>query len=283
MRAAFVAVSLVTALVAAAPRLAVARPVPAPTPRVAIVVEVAVGVEPARATELTASLAAALSAQLVVDASGGASVEGRLPPGGLPDGCLALPACVTDVARRLEVDGVLFLALVQLGDELQVDASWLDAGGATVVSRPRFSLRPGDDVDEVFRGRAVTLLPEAALRARPVPVEPPPPPTTRGARHMSTASWTLAGVAGVGLGAGLGLGLWTRSSYLACEREGCDADGRHDVRVRGLLADTSLAVGAIALVAGSILYLRSQPREPLVRVDVASNGGGATLVLGADF
>lgn len=270
-----VVASLVTSSLATVSSSVAAEPA---TPRVAIVVEVAVGVPPERADALAGELAAALESQLEVEARGGAEVVSRLPPGGLPDGCLAQPACVTEVARRLEVDGVLFIALVQLGEQLQVDASWLDAGGTTVAPRPRFELGPDDDVAVAFRGRAVTLLPEARLRRTiDVPVVPTPP---RG-RRMTSAAWALTAVGGVALGAGVGLGLATRSAYLACERDGCDADGRSAVRTRGLLADASFTVAALAALAGTVVYLRSAPRQPRVVVEVDGDGRAGVVVVGA--
>jgi hypothetical protein len=261
------------------------RPAPpgvAPSPKVAIVVEVAVGVEPGRASEIASALARALNAQLEVDARGGAAVETRL--GSLADGCLAQPACVTDVARRLEVEQLLFIALVQLGDQLQIDASWMDASGAQAASRPRIQLGPGDVADEVFRGRAVTLLPEARLRRTPdvLPPPPPPVPSARG-RHMSAATWTVAGIGAVGLGAGAVLGLSTRSKFIACERDGCDADARDSLRTRGLLADVAVGVGAAAAITATVLYLRSARRAPGVAIDVDASGSGASLTIGGRF
>lgn len=283
MRAALVAVLVGTA---AAPVHAQPGPRPSLTddeslPKVAVVVEVAVGVDAARARDLARELAAALSARLMVDSRGGEPVIERLPPGGLPDGCLARPACVTDVARRLEVDELLFIALVQLGDQLQIDASWTDAGGTRTVSRPQLRLLPGDDPAEVFRDRAITLLPDARLRrAAPstLPVVPP-----RG-RRLSAPTVATAAIAAVGLGAGIGLGLSTRSSYLACERDGCDADARDAIRTRGLLADVSFGVAAVAAVTSVVFYLRSAPSgPPPVGVELAAGGRGAALVLGGTF
>lgn len=285
MRSALVAGLLALAVAPGGVRSAPLAPAPAAAaPRVAIVVEVAVGVEPARASEIAEALASALSSQLEVDARGGAQVDTRL--GALADGCIARPACVTDVARRLEVDELLFIALVQLGDELQIDASWMDASGARSASRPRIQLGPDDVPDEVFRGRAVTLLPEARLRKAPTvapPVEPPPP-APRPGRRMTGATWTLAAVSAVGLGAGVGLGLSTRSTFLACERDGCDQDTRDSIGTRGLLADASFGVAAVAAITGVILYVRSAPRgEASVGVDVAAHGTGASLTLGGRF
>lgn len=250
-------------------------------PRVAIVVEVAVGVDAERAQAIAAALAAGLSAQLVVDARGGAPVDARLPSGGLADGCLARPACVIDVATRLEVDELLFIALVQLGDELQIDASWIDAGGAHGASRPRIRIGPGDDADAVFRARAVTLLPEARLRPAIAPPRPAPP--SRRGRHLTPTTWTLAGVAVVGLGAGTAFGLSTRSAYLACERDGCDNARRDTLRTRGLVADASFGVAALAAIAGAVLYLRSSPTEAGVGVQPVAGGTGAALVVGGRF
>lgn len=285
MRAVLLAALLGVAV--AIPAQAERRP-PAPrsddaAPRVAIVVEVAVGVDAERAQTIAAALAAGLSAQLVVDARGGAPVDARLPSGGLVDGCLARPSCVIDVATRLEVDELLFIALVQLGDELQIDASWIDASGAHGASRPRIRIGPGDDADAVFRARAVTLLPEARLRPAIAPPRPAPPPPSRRGRHLTPTTWTLAAVAAVGLGAGTAFGLSTRSAYLACERDGCDDARRDTVRTRGLVADASFGVAALAAIAGAVLYLRSSPTEARVGVQPVAGGAGAALVVGGRF
>ncbi len=281
--------SLVMVLLALLVGQALARPlVPPPvrdplaSPRVAIVVEIAIGVDPARASEISGTLAAAITSQLMVEARGGTAVTERLPAGGLTDGCLARPACVTDVGRRLEVDQLLFIALVQLGDQLQLDTSWTDADGTHNASRPRILLGPGDVAEEVFRARAVTLLPEARLRAD-VSVRVPVTGPGRPRRHLTGASKSLAALAVVGFGAGVGLGLSTRSAFLACEGGGCDGDRRDSIRLRGRLADASFAAAALSALAGTILYLRSAPAEPRVRVEVAARATGVSLVVGGRF
>src|SRR5687768_14706409 len=108
--------------------------------RVAIVVELTVNVAPDRAEQLSAALADALHRELEVDAVGGADVARRLPDGGVPEECLAKKECIADLAHRLDATELLFLAMVQVGADIQIDASWASVTTGEVVSRPRVEL-----------------------------------------------------------------------------------------------------------------------------------------------
>ncbi|MEZ4364861.1 MAG: hypothetical protein R2939_01075 [Kofleriaceae bacterium] len=218
---AFRGLSLAAALVV----LTVARAAhaDAPPPRIGVVVEVAVNVGPSRVEQLGAALADALASTLVVDAFGGADVTRRLPPGGLPEECLTTPACVADLGARLDASQLLFLAVVAIGDELAVDATWIDVASGATASRPRVNLAVAGPDRDAFVAAAPRLLPAAAVRPtatepevivveRPVAADP--------GRRLTTGVWIAGGV-GVAAGATAGLlGLSVRSASPALRAAG---------------------------------------------------------------
>jgi hypothetical protein len=199
-------VTLASLLVLAAPRVASAEE---RVPRVGVVIELTVNVDATRADAIGKSLADALTRTLEVDAFGGGDVSRRLPAEGLPEECLGNPGCITDIAARLDADQLLFLALAQIGSELQIDASWVDIASGQVTARPRLVLPDDTKSFQTFLEQAPRYLPDAPVRApktgdggslptRTVPAVP---------RHMTTASWITAGatIGFAGLGAAVDL------------------------------------------------------------------------------
>jgi hypothetical protein len=259
----------------------VARADDAKGPRVGVVIELTVDVEPSRADAFGGALADALNRELVVDAVGGADVSRALPAEGLPDECVGNDACVKDVASRIDATELLFLALVQVGSDVQVDASWVDVATGEVVARPRVTVPADARAVSVFADQAQRYLPDAKVREHggdTIIVQPTVKPGTP--RTMSTPAWILGGVAVAALGAGVGLGLSTRSAYHACEPAGtCDDDRLSSIALRAHLADASFAVAAGAAIATVILYLRSGTPDEMVEPTVTPTSGGAVFEL----
>jgi hypothetical protein len=288
-----VAVAVACAL-GAAPRARADVPAAAPAsvPRVVIVVELAVNLPAGRADALAAALADALNRELEVDALGGADVTRRLPPEGLPDECVGDAGCIATIATRLEADQLLFLAIVQVGDHTQVDATWVDAATGASASRPRAEITTEARAVSVFGAMAQRYLPDARARdqaivvaggdggGRDVVIVP------GGTRRRLTRTAKLTG--GVAIAATVGaaaLGLSTRSMYKACEREGtCTDDELDAVDRRALFADLTLGVAVAASATTLVLYLLSGEDEaPTVTPAVGATAGGATLGLGGRF
>ncbi len=250
-------------------------------PRVAVVIELAVNVEPARVEALSAALADALNRELEVDAFGGGDVERRLPAGGLPEDCLATPTCIADVAARLEVAQLLVIAVVQVGDDIQIDASWVDVATAEVSARPRILLPADARAGEVFGDAALRLLPRA--RKRPLSVAQPVEVTTPGpSRRFTRGTWIAGGLGVAALGAGIGVGFSTRASYGRCEPLGvnCSDDEKSSIRTRALVADGLFAGAAAGLTAAVILYLRSARADDTATssaLTVTPTTGGAVV------
>jgi hypothetical protein len=259
-----------------------ATPAAAAPPRVAIVPALAVNVDPHRVEALTGALADALGDKLEVDAVGGGDVARRLPPGGLPDDCVASPACITDLGTRLAADQILFVVIVQVGTTIQLDTTWADvATGKTV---PRIKLDLGDDAraSTVFGDAAGKLLPGAARRTTPhttVVVNAPVGPTTTPHR-LTTASWITAGVTVAAGATAVGLGLSTRSSYQHCQQDPCPADRISTIHHRAIAADLTGGLAIAAGVATAVMYWRSGGETVAVE---PVPGGGAALTVGGRF
>jgi len=276
--------TLITGVIIALGTAPAAADEPARPPRVGVVIELAVDVEPGRADAIGAALADGLNRELKVDASGGDEVTRRLPPDGLPDECLAHPACVKDVAARIDAEQLLFLVVVQLGADVQVDASWVDVATGTVSARPRVILAADANAVSAFAQAAERYLPDAQPRKTETIIIGGPTSTTApgSSRHMTTASWITGGTAvAVLAGAGV-LGLTVRSSYGRCERlmptdEPCSEDELDRIGRRALYADLTLGVGVAAAIATVILYARSEHDPEATRVGVAPTPGGGVV------
>ncbi len=237
--------------------------------RVAIVVELTVNVAPERADQLSAALADALHRELEVDAIGGADVARRLPEGGVPEECVASRDCVVDLARRLDASELLFLAMVQVGADIQIDASWVSVATGEVVSRPRVELLADARAGEIFSAAATRLLPHARKRPLAVVVTPGEPRPTGPDRYMSAGAWIATGVGVAAIGGGVALGLSAGSSFDRCNVDDppidCDAAERDSIGRRALYADLLVGAGVVGLGAAVFLYLRSDRGEPVAK------------------
>jgi hypothetical protein len=257
--------ALALTFVAAAAAAAAADP-PA---KVAVVPGIAVNVDAARVDALGQDLASALSAELVVDAAGGLEVRRLLPVEGIPPDCIAKPACVADVARRVGASQLLFIVVVDTGagGAVQIDSTWIDAATGKSASRPAIDLAPGADPKSRFIAAAPSLLPDA-------PVRPKPKSGVDGQmtaavpRHYTTVAKITTGVAVVGLGLGIGFGLAARARYNECDVEplapvGCD-EKRDSIRTRALIADIGYGVAIGGAIATVVLIATSGKESRLV-------------------
>lgn len=272
-------------------------------PRVGVVTALAVNATRAEANELADAMGAALAEELVVDVLAGTEAARRLPPQGLPDECVAQPDCIADVAQRLAADQLLLLVVVRVGDELQVDATWVDVESGKSASRSAIMLAPGDDPRAVFAERATQLLPGVTERAD-APA-PPGPSTTlnfnaapkvtviQEPRRITTGAWIAGGVAGVALVGGTVFGLSAMGKRGEAEDacpDGC-APGDPDyglldeVEDRALAADLLFGVAVGAGITAAVLYLTSGGERTVTEpaVGVTATGETVGLTLGGRF
>src|SRR5215468_2122600 len=176
--------------------------------KVAVVPGIVVNLAASRVDALTQTLAEALQAELEVDAIGGVEVRRRLPPAGLPSDCVASEPCIADVARRLEAQQLLFVAMIDTGSAgaIQIDSTWVDPVAHRSGSRPAIGIATIADARSRFAAVASQLLPDAQVRPKPQAAslgrmsEPVP-------RHVALPTYLTAGSTLVGLGVGISLGL----------------------------------------------------------------------------
>jgi hypothetical protein len=250
--------------------------------RVAVVPGIAVNLDSARVDALSQDLADSLQAELDVEAIGGLEVRRALPAEGIPPDCVATPACIADVAKRVNASQLLFVVMVDTGTggSIQIDTTWVEPSTGKSASRPALDIAALGDAKTRFVTAAPSLLPDAPKRPKPKTggldgtMSPAVP------RHVSTPAKVTGAVAVVGLGLGIGFGLKTRSRYNACDadRIACTDSDRDSIRNFGLIADASMLVGVGAAIATVVLYVTSGKESHLVVEP--SPGGAAVAVVG---
>jgi len=262
--------------------VAAAQPAPAPI-KVAVVPGIALNVAAARVDALSQDLADALAAELLVQAAGGLEVRRQLPVEGLPSDCITKPACMTDVARRLDAAQLLFIVVVDTGagGAVQIDSTWVDPASGKEATRPAIDLAPGTDAKSRFSAAARSLFPDAPVRPKPKGMDGKM--TEVVPRHFTVPAMLTAGVAAVGAGIGIGFGLAARSEYKACDVEpmapvGCNE--KHDsIRKRALTADIGFGVAIGGAIATAVLFATSGKESRLV-VEPTAQGGVAVSAFG---
>ncbi|HEX3762020.1 MAG TPA: hypothetical protein VHW23_25140 [Kofleriaceae bacterium] len=253
--------------------------------KVAVVPGIVVNLDAARVDVLTQELAEALQAELEVEAIGGVEVRRRLPPAGLPTDCVASEACLSDVARRLDAQELLFVVLIDTGSSgaIQIDSTWVDPVAHRSVSRPAIDIASIADARVRFAAVAAQMLPDAPVRPKPSASlgrmsEPVP-------RHFTLPSYLTAGAAVIGLGTGISLGLNTRTRYDDCTAQAhdgtaCSQSRKDSIRRLALVADAGWLVAIGATIATAILYATSSEGSHVIVEPVP---GGAALTASGRF
>jgi hypothetical protein len=253
----------------------------APAVRVGVVPGIAVNLDAAKVDALSQDLAEALSSELEVSAVGGLDVRRALPADGVAADCIAQPSCVADVAKRLDVQQLLFVVMVDTGGSVQVDTTWVDPATGHTAARPAIDLATIGNARARFATLAHELLPDAAVRAKPSTGGNSDLRTTDGKpRHITTPAIITAGVAVAGLGIAIGFGLDTRSHYNTCESTDCTQSSKDSIRHTGVIADAGLLLAIGGAIAASVLYSTSSEEPHLI---VAPTPGGVAFATGWSF
>jgi hypothetical protein len=288
VRAFILTASLIAALPATSRAEAPTAGPPVPKLKVAVVPALVVNLEPARVDALAQNLAESLVAILDIEATGGLDVRRNLPSEGLPEDCLEQPACVADVGKRLDVQQLLFVVMVDSGGGggVQIDTTWVDVATNQQIARPAIDITSNSEAQTRFQASATLLLPDAPVRPKPtgnVGID-----GQMGAavpRHFTTPSYITAGAAVVGLGVGIGFGLKARGSYNECESDPttCTADfndRKDSIRRNALIADIGYIVAIGGAVATAVLFATSSRESYLI---VAPSTDGALVGAGGRF
>ena len=254
--------------------------------KVAVVPGIAVNLEAARVDALSQDLAEALRAELEIDAIGGLEVRRLLPAAGLPADCVANPACVADVARRLGAQQLLFVVMVDTGSggAIQVDSTWVDPVTQASAPRPAIDILTIADARSRFAAAARQLLPDAPVRPKPKAgnlgrMSPAIP------RHFTTPTYLAAGATAVGLGVGISLGLVARGKYRDCETlanqgTACSTSRKDAIRRTALVADAGWLVALGGTVTAAVLYATSGESSHVI---VEPTPGGVAVAAVGSF
>jgi hypothetical protein len=204
----------------------------------------------------------------------------------LPNDCVASPACIGDVAKRLGVAELLFVVMVDTGGggAVQIDSTWVDVASGKSTSRPVIDVATVTAAKERFAAAAHQLLPDAPVRPKETggggnitignAMSPAVP------RHLTRPAMITAGVAVVGLGVGIAFGLQAKNSYHDCEEAlVCDQALKDKIRQRSLLADAGFVLALGGAIATGVLYATSG-KEPHLIVAPSEHGGVALTAVG---
>lgn len=272
--------------------------------RVGVVVTTVVNVSEDQARELASTLGEVVHERLVVDVITGAETERRLPPGGVPAGCVADDDCRQDLGRRLDAEELLLLVVVGAGARIKVDPTWVHVASGKITSRPAIEIPPGADVRALLAGAAPTLLPHLDARNQErrgpdVVVVTSGASTGQGGRRLGPPTLIAAGVsAGALIGASI-FALSSRRKFDTldeddCRRSPCDKGDIDSLRRDTILADVFFGAAVVAAGAAVSLYLlddgvapASPAAEPDAKIDRPSVsvglGPGVGLSLGGVF
>lgn len=263
--------------------------------RIGVVVAAQVNLSAEEARNLATQVGAALGESLPVDVIAGVEAERRLPEDGLPDDCTTIAECRQDLGRRLDVDELLFLVIVRIGGDTQIDTTWASVASGHVTSRPAITIASdsAESARDRFKRFAPALLPHIAKRAKTGSDKPPVIMlSTTGwdsGRRMTTGTWIATGVAAGGLLGGTIYGLLAQRKLSALEKQGCTETSpcegpQIDALERdAVLADIFFAAALASGVTAAVLYWRSDRGEPPTIQVGTGPSGSVGLSLGGWF
>lgn len=275
-----------------------ARPASAEDPRrIGIVVSVTVNVSAADANAIATELGDALRTERPVDIIAGAETDRRMPEGGLPEECVAKPECRNDIGRRLDADELLMLVIVEMGGQLQIDATWANVASGKVTSRPQIVIEPGEDRAEIFTKSVPLLIPhikkEQPDKGPDIVIVPGGGQVTGSGRHFTAGTWIATSVAAAALVGGGIFALSAQQKFSSLDDDGCrdmpcDQGEIDSLRSRALAADVLFGIAAASTVTAVWLYMRSGGDNPTETpaspgIQVTAGPDGVALGIGGSF
>lgn len=258
--------------------------------RVGIVVTTVVNLSDNQARDIAAALGEAVHERLVVDVIAGAETERRLPPGGVPAGCVADTNCRQDLGRRLDAEELLLLVVVSAGPSIKVDPTWVHVASGKVNSRPAIELPPSSDVRALMAESAPTLLPHLDTRdqQRRGPEVVVVTSGGQGERRLRPATMIVGGVsAGALIGASV-FALSSRRKFDTLDEDGCRTLPCSKRDIDSLSRDTILAdvFFGVAIVTAGVaisMYLLDEGQPPAARSEPSVSVGAGPGTLGLSW
>ncbi len=261
--------------------------------RVGIAVSTVVNASPSVGARVSDAMAEALRETLKAELLAGQKAQALLPEEAQSGTCLGDSACLVSAGKAMGVDQLLMLIIVGVGDELKIEATWVNVATGETALRP--GITSADDTKALltaFRVHANALLPNVALRQKPtVQADPVPqvdPQQTNDSpvvltpqkAKASSATSRLLILGGGALMAGSGGYFLVR--YKRCNNS-FECDNHHPTR--NAIVDTAGVVGGLAFVAGLYLYLSrdEEPESTPAPIGFTLNSTSVGLSLGGSF
>lgn len=261
--------------------------------KIGVTVSAVINAQPHVGPRVSAALGNALRETLIAQVLAGPDAQARLPEAARSETCLGESSCLVSAGKALEVDQLLMLIIVGVGDELKIEATWVDVSTGETALRPGITTADTDAaMRAAFTAKAKELLPGVEARATttvvtPTDVTKPPEGngntggggsllTPKTKSDTGTAKLLMYGggalVAGwVGYG---GYQLIDRDWSFDCPASETCTRGR-DVAIDIVLG----GLGTAALSAGLYMYLSADGEEAPAPSPVGFNVGSDSLQL----
>jgi hypothetical protein len=264
-------------------------------PRVGIVVTVQVNVSEQESVLLAQRLGDALQDKLMVDVIAGREVTRRLADMQIPEDCVAQKKCIAEVGQRLDADQLIFLVIVRVGKQFQIDPTWADVASGRTLAREAIALDEAETLPErVFRPRAQKLLPDAKPRESSSSATLIVGGREREGRHFTTPVWIAGGIGAAALVGGAIFGFAALSTDSGLKDDGCDvhacadADSRAD-RLETQMTAADILIGTAVVAGGVAAYFYwtsaepGKPAEATAPVGVSAGPGGVVVNFAGHF
>ncbi len=259
--------------------------------KVGVTVAAVINASPHVGPRVSATLGKMLGETLSASVLAGPDAQARLPEAARSETCLGESSCLVSAGKALGVDQLLMLIIVGVGDELKIEATWVDVASGETALRPGITTADTDDaMRAAFTAKAKELLPDVAARQSAVDDRVTPggtllaPNLPASKKKKDTGAAKLLMIGGGAMYAGwLGYGAYQRFSV---------CDGFFDSCPRDYTAGKNIAVdvivggiGTAALSAGLYLYLTADGDETPAPSPVGLNVGSDSFQLsyGARF
>jgi TolB-like protein len=141
-------------------------------PRIAVVPVAAINVSDTEADVLVDRLRHDIGRALEVEILDREQTHARMGTG-VKDACMSQARCIRDLGVKLAVDQILFVAIIRIGDRIQIEVTWADARTGNTMTREPVRLDSQEAPATMSERAAARLLPGAPSR---LPARDSPPP-----------------------------------------------------------------------------------------------------------
>jgi len=137
--------------------------------KIGIIVSAVVNVDESTGVMVSAAMAKALAGVLNAEIVAGADARAGLPETARNETCLGDTACLVSAGKTLKVDQLLMLIIVGLGDEIKVEATWVNVNKRETALRTGITTATSPEaLAAAFSANAQELFPGVPLRKKAI-------------------------------------------------------------------------------------------------------------------